>query len=152
MKINVVAVAKPERDCYQELTERFIKMSSRFATVELRELFNAKVHRAQESGAEPARKIYTELFTPWVGRGLTIALDPAAKEVDTPKFADLLRDRQEVTFFIGGAYGHGHDFLRQCDRTLSLSKLTMSHKVAKVVLFEQIYRALTILHNHPYHK
>ena len=151
MKINVVAIAKEERDCYQELTERFVTMSRRFATIELRELFNAKVHRAQESGREPARKIYTELFEPYK-RGYTVALDPAAKEVDTPKFADLLRDRQEVTFFIGGAYGHSPDFLRKCDRTLSLSKLTMSHKVAKVVLFEQIYRALTILHNHPYHK
>ncbi len=152
MKINVVAVAKPDRDCYQELTERFIKMSGRYAAIEMRELFNAKVHRAQESGAEASRKIYRELFAPWAGRGFTIALDPAAKEVDTPTFADLLRDRQEVTFFIGGAYGHGSDFLKQCDKSLSLSKLTMSHKVAKVVLFEQIYRALTILHNHPYHK
>lgn len=152
MKIRVVAIAKPERDCYHQLAERFVKMSKRYADVEIRELFNAKVHRAQENGPEPARKIYAELFEPWRGRGLAIALDPAAKEVDTERFADLLRDRQEVTFFIGGAYGHGPEFLRSCDRSLSLSKLTMSHKVAKVVLFEQIYRALTILHGHPYHK
>jgi 23S rRNA (pseudouridine1915-N3)-methyltransferase len=64
----------------------------------------------------------------------------------------MLADRAEVNFFIGGAYGHAPEFLKRCDRVVSLSKLTMSHKIAKTVLAEQIYRALTILHNHPYHK
>ncbi|WP_456451014.1 23S rRNA (pseudouridine(1915)-N(3))-methyltransferase RlmH [Hydrogenimonas sp.] len=152
MKINVVAIAKPEKDCYAQLAERFVTMSKRYAAISTHELFNARVTRAQESGAESAKKLYAELFEPWQGRGYRIALDPAGKELDTEGFAGLLRDRQEVTFFIGGAYGHGDAFLKRCDARVSLSRLTMSHKVAKVVLFEQIYRALTILHNHPYHK
>ena len=151
MKINVAAIAKPEKDLYAQICDRFAKMSGRYASVASQDIFNAKVTRAQESGALQAKKLYSQLFEPWM-RGYKIALDPAGKKVDTEMFARLLENRNEVTFFIGGAYGHESDFLKRCDEVVSLSPLTMSHKVAKVVLFEQIYRALTILHNHPYHK
>ncbi len=152
MKINVISISKPEKDCYAQLCDHFFKMSKRFAVVTSVELFNAKVTKAQDSGREPARKIYDMLFEPWLESGFKIALDPAGKVVDTTAFSKLLENRSEVSFFIGGAYGHGKNFLDRCDATISLSNLTMSHKVAKVVLCEQIYRALTILHNHPYHK
>ena len=152
MKINVVAIAKPERDCYTQLCDHFTKMAKRYARVEAHDLFNARVTKAQESGETAARKLYEELFEPWMGRGYTIALDPLGKEMTSEAFAGLLCDRAEVTFLIGGAYGHSRAFLDRCDRVVSLSRLTMSHKVAKVTLFEQIYRGLTINHNHPYHK
>ena len=152
MKINVVAIAKPEKDPYSQICDRFIKMSGRYAVVSDNDIFSAKITRAQERGAEQAKEIYEKIFEPWISRGYSVALDPAGKKMESEKFAKLLEDRNEVTFFIGGAYGHGGDFLRRCDEVVSLSALTMSHKVAKVVLFEQIYRALTILHNHPYHK
>ena len=152
MKINVLAIAKSDRDCYWQICERFEKMAGRYATIESRDLFNTKVTKAQENGAKPSQKIYAELFKPWRNRGYTVALDPVGKTLDTPAFARLLQNRPEVTFFIGGAYGHSRDFIQNCDRVVSLSPLTMSHKVAKVVLYEQIYRALTIVHGHPYHK
>ncbi len=152
MKINVVSIAKPQKGCYTELCAHFAKMAGRYARLESVDLFNAKVTRAQEEGAKRAQELYAQLFDPWMQRGYKIALDPAGRKVDTTAFSKLMEDRGEVTFFIGGAYGHGDDFLRRCDSVISLSPLTMSHKVANVVLFEQIYRALTILHNHPYHK
>jgi rRNA large subunit m3Psi methyltransferase RlmH len=57
-----------------------------------------------------------------------------------------------VKFFIGGAYGFEDSFLQKSDAIISLGKLTMSHKIAKVVLLEQIYRGFSILSNNPYHK
>ncbi len=152
MKINVVAIAKSEKDCYSQICDRFMKMSGRYADLKSVDIFNSKVIRAQESGPEHAKRIYSTLFETWLSKGFTIALDPAGKKIDTEGFVSLLKDRSETTFFIGGAYGHDIDFLKRCDTVISLSPLTMSHKVAKVLLFEQIYRALTILHNHPYHK
>lgn len=152
ININVVAIAKPEKDCYSEISEHFIKMSKRFAKVNAIDIFNSKVTKAQDSGKISAQKVYEELFSPWMQRGFTIALDPSAKEMESEDFSKLLSDKSEVTFFIGGAFGHSKEFLKQCDRVISLSQLTMSHKIAKLVLFEQIYRALTIQFNHPYHK
>jgi len=152
ININVVAIAKPEKDCYSEISEHFIKMSKRFAKVNAIDIFNSKVTKAQDSGKASAQKVYEELFSPWMQRGFTIALDPSAKEMKSEDFSKLLSDKSEVTFFIGGAFGHSKEFLKQCDRVISLSQLTMSHKIAKLVLFEQIYRGLTIQFNHPYHK
>jgi 23S rRNA (pseudouridine1915-N3)-methyltransferase len=57
-----------------------------------------------------------------------------------------------IKFFIGGAYGFEEKFLSQSDAVISLGKITMSHKIAKAVLLEQIYRGFSILSNHPYHK
>ena len=76
-----------------------------------------------------------------IGLGLAVSL----------YFANLIANYQEVSFFIGGAYGFSSDFLRSL-KTLSLSPLTLSHKIAQIVLCEQIYRALSIMTNHPYHK
>lgn len=152
MKINVVSIAKKEKDCYTDICEHFIKMSKRFAKINSVDLFNSKVTKAQESGKVNAQKVYEELFLPWLQRGYKIALDPSAKEVKSEDFSKLISDKTEVTFFIGGAFGHSKEFLSRCDKVITLSQLTMSHKIAKVVLFEQIYRGLTIQHNHPYHK
>jgi len=72
--------------------------------------------------------------------------------MDSFAFSKLLEDRLTINFFIGGAYGFDREFLKMCDTTLSLSDLTMAHKVANLVLTEQIFRGLAILNNHPYHK
>ncbi len=152
MKIDVVSIAKPEKDCYSQLCDHFIKMSKRYAQLEARDLFTAKVTKAQENGPASAQKIYAELFGPWMERGYTVALDPRGEQMVSETFAQLFVNHSRTTFFIGGAYGHSKEFLQSCDRVVSLSKLTMSHKIAKVVLFEQIYRGLTILEGHPYHK
>lgn len=57
-----------------------------------------------------------------------------------------------LNFFVGGAYGFEDSFLKKSNAVISLGKITMSHKIAKVVLLEQIYRGFSILSNHPYHK
>jgi len=64
----------------------------------------------------------------------------------------MLQNRHNVSFFIGGAYGFEEKFLGMCQRKVSFGKITMSHKLVKVVLLEQIFRALSINNNHPYHK
>ena len=79
-------------------------------------------------------------------------LDPSSKEVDSHDFADLLKDKTEVNLYIGGAYGFESSFLSKCNKAISFGKITLSHKLVKVVLLEQIFRGLSINNNHPYHK
>jgi 23S rRNA (pseudouridine1915-N3)-methyltransferase len=83
---------------------------------------------------------------------INIALDPSSKEVDSHEFANLLKDSAQINLFIGGAYGFERDFLTKCNKAISFGKITLSHKLVKVVLMEQIFRGLTINNNHPYHK
>ena len=127
-------------------------MSSRWATVQVHSLFNKQISKAQTIGEKESQDAYNELYIPKLESGYNIALDVLGKKVDSFAFSKLLEDKQVINIFIGGAYGFDRDFLKKCDITISLSDLTMAHKIANIVLCEQIFRALCISNNHPYHK
>ncbi len=152
MKVEIVSIAKKERSTYDPLYKELLKMSSRFAKIEDIELFPKDVAKAHTLGSEAARTAYTKVLQPYLSNGYSIALHPDGKIIDSFKFSKLLSDKISVKIFIGGAYGFEDTFIKQCDQVISLSELTMSHKIAKAVLLEQIYRGFSILNNHPYHK
>ncbi|UTJ07087.1 23S rRNA (pseudouridine(1915)-N(3))-methyltransferase RlmH [Arcobacter roscoffensis] len=150
-KINIYTIAKPSKDEFDKLVSEFNKMSSKYAKVELHYIFNKTIAKAQNIGEKEAQQAYSDVYEPLL-KGHNIALDVLGKKVDSFSFAKLLEGKNEINFFIGGAYGFQREFLKKCDSIISLSDLTMAHKVANVVLGEQIFRALSINHNHPYHK
>ena len=127
-------------------------MSSKYAKVEVHSLFNKQISKAQTLGQKEAQQSYNEAFLPKLETGYNIALDVLGSKVDSYKFSSLLENKSNINFFIGGAYGFDREFLTKCDKTISLSDLTMAHKIANIVLCEQIFRSLCILNNHPYHK
>jgi len=127
-------------------------MSSKYAKVEVHSLFNKQISKAQTIGQKEAQQSYNEIFIPKLETGYNIALDVLGNKVDSYKFATLIENKTNINFFIGGAYGFDREFLTKCDKTISLSDLTMAHKIANIVLCEQIFRSLCILNNHPYHK
>lgn len=128
------------------MIEGYIKQSKAFAQVKNITIFNNKIAKASDP-----KRAYSEAFEEYL-QGYTIALTPEGKLMESETFAKLLEDKAKVNFFIGGAYGFEENFKERCDLKLSLTPMTTSHKVAKIFLFEQIYRALSINFNHPYHK
>jgi len=153
VKINLIIIDKKSKDqLYTPLIEHFKKMARPYARVSTTEIFGKEIGRAQDISPAAARKSYSHAFGNYLKGAYTIALDPSSREVDSFEFAKLLKDRGSVNFFIGGAYGLEEDFLRQCDTAISFGRITLSHKLVKVVAMEQIFRALAINHNHPYHK
>ncbi|MCC8484034.1 MAG: 23S rRNA (pseudouridine(1915)-N(3))-methyltransferase RlmH [Rickettsia endosymbiont of Labidopullus appendiculatus] len=70
----------------------------------------------------------------------------------TESIANNLQSGKNIQFIIGGAFGLDKSILEQANINLSLSKMTMPHQMAKIILLEQIYRTQTIIENHPYHK
>jgi 23S rRNA (pseudouridine1915-N3)-methyltransferase len=151
MRIKVISIAKKDK-MFDDINANFIKMSQRFAKVEDIVLFDKKTAKAQQlSQINEAKKSYTNSCTPYLGR-YNVALDVVGKRVDSFDFAKILDDKLEVNFFIGGAYGFEREFVNSCDMSISLSDLTLSHQIAKNMLFEQIFRGLSINNNHPYHK
>lgn len=151
MKINIYAILKPTADNFDQIIKEFIKMSSKYAKVEVHYIFNKNIAKAQTIGEKESQLAYSQTYEPLL-KGYNIALDVLGKRVDTYAFSSLIDNKNEVNFFIGGAYGFQREFLQKCDSVISLSDLTMAHKVANVVLTEQIFRALCIQNNHPYHK
>ena len=92
----------------------------------------------------------------WPAQGETIALDVGGVSWTTERFARHLGERmlhgaRVMTFAIGGADGLPAALVARADMRLSLSALTLPHRMARLVLLEQIYRALTIIRGEPYH-
>lgn len=90
-------------------------------------------------------------------KGFTIVLDERGKSLTSPAFAEVLRKHldgatPEVSFLIGGPDGHAATMREKAGLVLSMGAMTWPHRLARVLLFEQIYRAVTILVNHPYHR
>lgn len=85
-----------------------------------------------------------------------IALTPIGQPLNSPQLADFLQKQIErhnhLAFLIGGPLGFSPEALATCQQQISLSPLTFTHEMARVILLEQLYRAFTILHGEKYHK
>ena len=87
---------------------------------------------------------------------LVILWDRQGKAINSLGFASLLQDQIDqgvgINFIIGGAHGASKNLIKNSQLILSASELTFPHRLFKIFLMEQIYRASTIHRNHPYHK
>ena len=88
-------------------------------------------------------------------KSYVVALDPRGRELNTEEFAAWLTARAEdarpLTFLIGGHLGLDPVTLETARERLALSRLTLTHELSRLVLLEQLYRAMTIKAGHPYH-
>ena len=86
----------------------------------------------------------------------TVLLDERGKEFSSTEFAGFLQKTmnagtRELFFIIGGAYGVAESIKQRADISISLSRMTFTHQFIRMILAEQLYRAMTILKNEPYH-
>lgn len=143
MRIRLLMLGKTRRPEIRALLEDYAGRIRRFAELEIREL--------REDSPAAMRRV--ELTN-----GATVALlDAGGREFSSEQFARWLggcRDRgvREMAFLCGAAYGFPDVWTRRASMKLSLSPLTFSHELARVMLAEQIYRALAQLAGHPYPK
>lgn len=120
----------------------------------------AEIEPGQRSpGQSPRKAIETEarkLLAALRPDEWVVALDERGTQMSTRELADWLagrmREGRDVAFIVGGPDGLAAEVLERSDQTLSLSRLTLPHALVRVVLAEQLYRALSILAHHPYHR
>ncbi|MDD3343843.1 MAG: 23S rRNA (pseudouridine(1915)-N(3))-methyltransferase RlmH [Sulfurospirillaceae bacterium] len=151
MQIKIFTIEKSSDKSIELLSHEYLKMISKFAKIEEIKIFNKQIAAAQSIGEVEARASYTKAYEPYL-KGFNVALDVNGALVDSFEFSHFFDDEVSINFFIGGAFGFEEAFLKKTQRIISLSRLTYAHKIAKVVLCEQIYRGLCIKSNHPYHK
>jgi 23S rRNA (pseudouridine1915-N3)-methyltransferase len=133
--------------------EEYAKRIGRYARFELVEVAEARRH----AGTLRARGEEGETLLSRVRPGeRVVALDERGEEPDSAAFAGRvgrwLRDGRDVALLLGGADGLSPAVLARADERLSLSRLTLAHRLARLVLVEQLYRAFTILRGEPYHR
>ena len=113
----------------------------------------------RSAGRSPRKAIEAEtrkLLTALRPDEWVVALDERGAEMDTRELAEWLggrmREGRDLAFLIGGPDGFGAEVVARSDASLALSRLTLPHALARVVLAEQLYRAMSILTHHPYHR
>ena len=149
MKFRFIWVGKTRNKNWKALQEEYLKRLSHFVPCEIKEAKDATGPKAKET--EGNRIL--ELLNP---KCFAVLLDPAGKALDSSALAQRLGKWEsnafkEVAFIIGGSQGVSSAVADRAEDRLSLSFLTFTHEMARVVLLEQLYRAYTILRGFPYH-
>ncbi len=116
------------------------------------------VKKVRRGAADKVKKKEGQRLLEAVADGsLVVAMTEEGKQMNSLQWARQLNEwmvhgRQEVTFLIGGAHGLSREVKKRADRRWSLSALTFPHEVAMMLMWEQLYRAMTIIRKEPYHK
>lgn len=158
MRITIAAVGKLKAGAERTMAERYLARSAAIGrtlnvSIEMREAGEARggtvAERAVREAAALARLIPQGAFL--------VVLDETGKSFSSADFSSRLgawRDagRGDVAFVVGGADGVDGGLKRRADLVLSLGAMTWPHQLARLMLLEQLYRALAILSGHPYHR
>lgn len=146
MKITLIVVGKLKDRFLVEGVAEYLKRLRKFATVEVREISE------QRTVEEEGQKLLSLVpQNSWLCV-LDVAGVPLTSEDFAKKIAALALDGiSNLAFVIGGAFGLSDELRRAADFRLSLSQMTFTHQMARLILAEQIYRAFKINRNEPYH-
>ncbi len=156
MRITVVWVGKTRSAFLAEGIEHYARQAGRYGPLETRAVKESPV----TAKADP-RRILTEegarLLAALPAGAHLVALDPGGQTLDSGGLAAYIGRRRDegvkdLAFAIGGPLGLAGAVKEQARLVLSLSPMTLTHEMARLVLLEQIYRAETILRGEPYHK
>ena len=153
MRLRLVWVGKTRNEHLRGLAEDYLKRLGRFARCEVVEVREGAARGERACLEEEGKRITGALASD----ALTVLLDVGGRPVSSEELAAQLgewevRSVREVTFVVGGHLGVADGVRRRADLRWSLSRMTLTHEMARVVLAEQLYRAYTILRGVPYQK
>jgi 23S rRNA (pseudouridine1915-N3)-methyltransferase len=159
LRIGILAVGRlkagPERDLCGRYLDRGRQAGRAlgFRGFEVLEVAEGRGARPEERKAEEGESLARSLDR----TAAAIGLDARGDLVDSAEFAAMLRQALEsgrpgATFLIGGPDGLSRRVLEGCARKVALGRVTWPHQLARILVAEQLYRAMTILSGHPYHR
>ena len=156
MKMTVVAVGKLKERFWSDACAEYLKRLQPYARVTVKEV--ADVDPGRAGGVDAAReKEGTSLLSALAETSYVILLDIDGKQRSSVEFSQRLdalasAGKSDLAFVIGGSDGVSDAVRRRSYETLSFGRITLPHNLARVVLLEQVYRAMKISRGEPYHK
>ena len=152
MKFRIIWTGKTRDARLRALVEDYAERLSHFVRCEVTEI--RELGRTDRAGIDKETKRISDALRPG---SLTILLDPAGAEWTSQDLAAQLKNWEdngvkEIAFVVGGPNGLAPELVARADKRWSLSRLTLTHEMARVLLVEQLYRAFTIVHGLPYQK
>lgn len=159
MRFVLFCIGRMKSGADKDLFDRYMDRARKtgrglgITEVALHEMPESRAQRPDDRKAEEARAILAALD----GGARLVVLDENGKNLTSPAFSQKLESWKdegvpEVVFAIGGADGHGQEVLARADLKLALGAMTWPHQIARILLAEQVYRAMTIQTGHPYHR
>ena len=153
MKITLLVVGKTTDARLETLITEYTNRLKHYLTFEVRVI--PELSGKGKISMDIQKRQEGELILKAVGNTFTILLDEHGREYRSLDFAahlqKLMSSGRDVTFVVGGPYGFSKDVYDRADGLISLSQMTFSHQMIRLLFVEQIYRAMTILRNEPYH-
>lgn len=155
MKITLLTIGKTEDKYLNEGIDIYLKRLKHyisFKIIEIPELKNTKSLSREQQKIREAELIFKNIQN----TDHVILLDENGKELSSRGFSVFLNKKmvgglQHLVFIVGGPYGFSDELYARSNDKLSLSKMTFSHQMIRLLFTEQLYRALTILKGEPYH-
>jgi 23S rRNA (pseudouridine1915-N3)-methyltransferase len=156
IRLNFIMVDRTRASYIREGEEEYLERIKRFVNCKWTEVKPVKITR----GISDEEVIYKEgehIIEKIEHGDYLIALDKDGRQYSSEGFASLLRglsyeNRGQICFIIGGPLGLSKDIKKRADLIISLSEMTLTHEMVRLILTEQIYRAFTIIGGHKYHK
>ncbi len=159
MKLTIAAVGRLKAGPEKLLADDYLKRAegmgrkAGISAIRVQDFSESQASSAAARMAEEAR-ILASAVPP---RSFSIVLDERGKAMASEAFAGLMQRQldhgtSDMTFVIGGPDGHAPETRERADLLLSFGPMTWPHRLVRVMLFEQIYRAVTIMTGHPYHR
>ncbi len=159
MRLQILAIGRlkrgPELTLCEDYETRIAGLGKPLglSRLAIQEFSESRAATASQRQAEEARVLAGKPGS----QSATIVLDERGKATDSKTFAALIRKHleqgtQELSFLIGGPDGHAAQTRENAGFLLSLGPMTWPHRLVRLMLLEQIYRSVTILVNHPYHR
>jgi 23S rRNA (pseudouridine1915-N3)-methyltransferase len=155
MKITLILTGKTDDSyikegflMYEKRLKHYIKLETKVIPA-LSETKNLEPARVKDKEAELQFKLIEDADT-------VVLLDEKGKEYRSLEFAAFLQQKmnssvKNLVFIVGGPYGFSEKMYKRANAKMSLSKMTFSHQLVRLLFMEQLYRAFTIIRNEPYH-
>ncbi len=159
IKITIISAGKVKEKYFLSAIDEYVKRLSRYTKMEFISLKQG--HTTQEMSEKDILNVKEDeglrMLDRVNEREYVIALDLKGTELTSEKFSDKIQNlrvtgKSNITFIIGGSHGLSEKVLKRANYKICFSKMTFPHKLMKVILVEQIYRAFKIISNEPYHK
>lgn len=158
MRLAVIAVGRlkdgPERELCERYRERGVALGRGIGLsgLDIVEIAESRGRRPEERKREEAQAILAKALP-----GLVIALDERGRQLGSEAFASRIAAARDAgtghaSLIIGGADGLSEEIRDKADITLAFGALTIPHQIVRALVLEQLYRAMTIIAGHPYHR
>ena len=155
MKIKLLVIGKTDSDYLRNGIEEYIKRLKHYLPFEMIVVPDLKNTKSLSEDLQKQKE--GELILNYVDAGdFVVLLDENGKEYSSVNFSEFIEKQmisglKNLIFVVGGPYGFSDEVYQKSNSKISLSKMTFSHQMVRLIFVEQLYRAMTIIRGEPYH-